>query len=66
MFYSSDSMQDGSVRFWDASTASLFQISKFSTATCFTSDDLDCTSEDDPVEVDEDEWPPFRKVCFFL
>ncbi|XP_046447749.1 lethal(2) giant larvae protein homolog 1-like isoform X2 [Daphnia pulex] len=57
--------EDGSVRFWDASTASLFQISKFSTSSCFSSDDLDCTAESDEREIDEDEWPPFRKIGVF-
>lgn len=57
--------EDGSVRFWDASTASLCQISKFSTSSCFASDDLDCTLENDPDEIDEEEWPPFRKIGVF-
>nr|CAH0108278.1 unnamed protein product [Daphnia galeata] len=57
--------EDGSIRFWDASTASLFQISKFSTSSCFSSDDLDCTSENDEADIDEDEWPPFRKIGVF-
>lgn len=50
------------MRFWDASTASLHQIAKFSTAPCFSSDDLDSPPDDDFAEADEDEWPPFRKV----
>jgi hypothetical protein len=54
--------QDGSVRFWDASTAALRQVAKFSTSQCFTGDDLDTPPDDAEAEVDEDEWPPFRKV----
>ena len=37
------------------------QIMKFSTSTCFSSDELDSPPEEDEIE-SEDEWPPFRKV----
>ena len=50
------------MRFWDASTAALRQVAKFSTSPCFTGDDLDTPPDDAEAEVDEDEWPPFRKV----
>lgn len=54
------------MRFWDASKAALQQIAKFSTATCFSGDELDSPPEDAEAEVDEDEWPPFRKVSCLL
>nr|CAG4641438.1 EOG090X00I4 [Eurycercus lamellatus] len=57
--------EDGSVRFWDASTAALHQIAKFSTAPCFSSDELDSPPDDEDGEAEEDEWPPFRKVGVF-
>lgn len=60
-------IQDGSVRFWDASTASVFLLSKFSTSTFFSSDDIDdARGEEQAEEEEEEEWPPFRKVliCF--
>jgi len=57
--------EDGSVRFWDASTAALRQVAKFSTSQCFTGDDLDTPPDDAEAEVDEDEWPPFRKAGVF-
>jgi len=54
------------VRFWDASKAALQQIAKFSTASCFSGDELDSPPEDAEAEADEDEWPPFRKVSYLL
>nr|CAG4643000.1 EOG090X00I4 [Ilyocryptus agilis] len=56
--------EDGSVRFWDASTAALHQVAKFSTAQLFSSDDLEAPP-DEVEEAEEDEWPPFRKVGVF-
>lgn len=50
------------MRFWDASTAALRQVAKFSTSRCFVGDDLDTPPDDAEDELDEDEWPPFRKV----
>nr|CAG4647644.1 EOG090X00I4 [Moina brachiata] len=55
--------EDGSVRFWDASTPALCLVNEFSTAQLFVNDDLDTTPVDDVP--DEDEWPPFRKVGIF-
>lgn len=57
--------EDGSVRIWDASSAALHQIGKFSTASCFMGDDFDLPPDDEEAEVDEDEWPPFRKAGVF-
>nr|CAG4649071.1 EOG090X00I4 [Scapholeberis mucronata] len=57
--------EDGSVRFWDASTASLFLLSKFSTSSFFSSDDIDDNPNEDQQVEEEDEWPPFRKVGVF-
>jgi len=56
--------EDGSVRIWDASSAALHQIGKFSTSSCFLSDDMDIPPDDEDAE-DDDEWPPFRKVGVF-
>lgn len=50
------------MRFWDASTASLFLLSKFSTSSFFSSDDIDDNPNEDQQVEEEDEWPPFRKV----
>ena len=49
------------MRIWDASSAALHQIGKFSTSSCFLSDDMDIPPDDEDAE-DDDEWPPFRKV----
>nr|CAG4646018.1 EOG090X00I4 [Macrothrix elegans] len=56
--------EDGSVRFWDASSPSLSQISMFSTSVCFSSDELDALPNGEEVE-SEDEWPPFRRIGVF-
>lgn len=50
--------EDGSVRFWDASTVSLRLLYKLRTSPLFV-------GEHDHSEHEEEEWPPFRKVgCF--
>ena len=41
------------------------QIMKFSTSACFSSD-LDSPPDEDDIESEDDEWPPFRKVEKFL
>ncbi|GFO39278.1 lethal(2) giant larvae protein-like protein [Plakobranchus ocellatus] len=53
--------EDGTVRFWDASTSSLHLMYKLSTCPVFGIRDttLDVDSPD------EEEWPPFRKVGTF-
>lgn len=52
--------EDGSVRFWDASTTSVRLLYRLSTANIFG---LDLGSHDQAA--DEEEWPPFRKVGHF-
>jgi len=42
------------------------QIMKFSTSACFSSDELDSPPDEDDLESEDDEWPPFRKVEQFL
>nr|CAG4640608.1 EOG090X00I4 [Eulimnadia texana] len=54
--------EDGSVRFWDASGVALKQIGKFSTAACFTGDDLDAPPEENNEDAEENEWPPSERV----
>jgi len=51
------SHEDGSVRFWDASSTSLHLLYKLNTANIFGLD----ISADQTHNEDED-WPPFRKV----
>ncbi|ELT88587.1 hypothetical protein CAPTEDRAFT_166358 [Capitella teleta] len=52
--------EDGSVRFWDASTTAVKLLYRLSTANIFG---LDLGTHDQTV--DEEEWPPFRKVGSF-
>ncbi|KAG7460006.1 hypothetical protein MATL_G00216580 [Megalops atlanticus] len=54
--------EDGTVRFWDASRASLRSLYKLSTAHVFLTDG---DHSDSLTQAGEEEWPPFRKVgCF--
>ncbi|CAL1538236.1 unnamed protein product [Lymnaea stagnalis] len=53
--------EDGTVRFWDASTSSLRLLYKLSTAPVFGIQDH--TSDSHSPE--DEEWPPFRKVGTF-
>ncbi|GFR33149.1 lethal(2) giant larvae protein homolog 1 [Trichonephila clavata] len=50
--------EDGSVRFWDASGMALAHLYTIHTSRIFV-------SEDGEPAVDEEEWPPFRKVGSF-
>ena len=50
--------EDGTVRFWDASTTSMRMVYKLGTAGIFG---LDFGGSDANADSDE-EWPPFRKV----
>uniref|UniRef100_A0A674ERW3 LLGL scribble cell polarity complex component 1 n=1 Tax=Salmo trutta TaxID=8032 RepID=A0A674ERW3_SALTR len=65
--------EDGTVRFWDVSAVAMTPLYKLSTANVFhtdcdpnddpNNDPLDPTN--DPEALQEEEWPPFRKVgCF--
>lgn len=49
--------EDGSVRFWDASGVTLSHLYTIHTSHIFV-------SEDGEPPVEEEEWPPFRKVLF--
>ncbi|KAK3767867.1 hypothetical protein RRG08_059199 [Elysia crispata] len=53
--------EDGTVRFWDASTSSLRLMYKLSTCPVFGIRDTTL----DAQSPDEEEWPPFRKVGTF-
>ncbi|WAQ96727.1 L2GL1-like protein [Mya arenaria] len=53
--------EDGSVRFWDASTSCLQFLYRLTTSTIFH---VDVQSPDSNGEMEE-EWPPFRKVGTF-
>ncbi|XP_033127538.1 LLGL scribble cell polarity complex component 2-like isoform X3 [Anneissia japonica] len=55
--------EDGSIRFWDASTVSLRFLYKLSTAPFFITD---ADHVDPSAGADsEEEWPPFRKIGVF-
>uniref|UniRef100_A0A8K9WZS2 LLGL scribble cell polarity complex component 1 n=1 Tax=Oncorhynchus mykiss TaxID=8022 RepID=A0A8K9WZS2_ONCMY len=61
--------EDGTVRFWNVSAVAMTPLYKLSTANVFHTD---CDPNDDPLDptndpeaLQEEEWPPFRKVgCF--
>lgn len=56
--------EDGTIRFWDASTISLKFFYKLNTANLYQTDaDLNGGSAD--ADGEEEEWPPFRKVGTF-
>ncbi|XP_071953547.1 lethal(2) giant larvae protein homolog 1-like isoform X2 [Antedon mediterranea] len=55
--------EDGSIRFWDASTVALKFLYKLSTAPLFVTD---ADHVDPSAGADsEEEWPPFRKIGVF-
>ncbi len=51
--------EDGTIRFWDASTISLKFLYKLDTANLF---DTDADANGQAAADGEEEWPPFRKV----
>ncbi|XP_040212347.1 lethal(2) giant larvae protein homolog 1 isoform X3 [Rana temporaria] len=54
--------EDGTVRFWDASSVALRPLYKLPTAGIFQTD---CDHNESLNQSCEDDWPPFRKVgCF--
>ena len=55
------SHEDGSVRFWDASTTSVCLLYKLTTANFFGTD----LAPADVTNIEDEEWPPFRKVGTF-
>lgn len=59
--------EDGTVRFWDASSTSLKHLYTLSTSKIFNSNEDDIALIDDDVDLNEEEneWPPFRKVGHF-
>lgn len=60
--------EDGTVRFWDASTTSLKHLYTLSTSKIFNSNEDDIAlidSDDNDLNDCQNEWPPFRKVGNF-
>lgn len=60
--------EDGTVRFWDATTTSLKHLYTLSTSKLFLSSEDDIAlidSDDHDLDNDDQEWPPFRKVGNF-
>lgn len=55
--------EDGTVRFWNASSVTLTPIYKFNSAVIFDGEHLEVI--EGAQEEEEDEWPPFRKVGNF-
>lgn len=51
------------MRFWDASNVALTPLYKYNSSLLFTGEHLDVLEQ--PVEDEEDEWPPFKKVGTF-
>jgi len=49
--------EDGTVRFWDCSGVALTPLYKFSSSIIFANEE-----PASPID-DEEEWPPFKKVC---
>jgi hypothetical protein len=58
--------EDGTVRFWDASGIALQPLYKFGSAQLFSGDEIASEGSNGVNDEDEDEWPPFRKVCFYF
>jgi len=58
--------EDGTVRFWDASGVALQPLYKFGSAQLFSGDEIANEGSNGAVDEDEDEWPPFRKVCSYF
>ena len=57
--------EDGSVKFWNCGDISMSLLAIFKTSKYFLSDDIDAPRDDDEVDEDEDEWPPFKKIGQF-
>lgn len=58
--------EDGSVKFWNCSGIALSLLAAIKTSKFFVSDDLDAPRDDeDDMDEEEDEWPPFKKVGQF-
>ena len=55
--------EDGTVRFWDASSTAMKMIYKMGTAAIFG---CDFAAADQSNADGEEEWPPFRKVTVTL
>lgn len=55
--------EDGTVRFWDASGIALQPLYKFGSAQVFSGDEITNEGSNGANDEEEDEWPPFRKVC---
>lgn len=49
--------EDGTIRFWDCAGVALQPLYKFSSAPLFANEE-----PASPID-DEEEWPPFKKVC---
>lgn len=59
--------EDGTVRFWDASGIALQPLYKFGSAQLFSGEEIAVEGSNGAAEdEDDDEWPPFRKVCTHL
>lgn len=58
--------EDGTVRFWDASGIALQPMYKFGSAQLFSGDEIASEGSNGVNDEDEDEWPPFRKVCSYF
>ena len=58
--------EDGSVRFWYAGSTVMSLICSFKTNAIFSAeDDAFENAAENHNEDEEEEWPPFRRVCFF-
>lgn len=55
--------EDGTVRFWDASGVALKPLYKFGSALLFSGEEIAIEGSNGTADDEEDEWPPFRKVC---
>lgn len=59
--------EDGTVRFWDASGIALQPLYKFGSAQLFSGEEIAIEGSNGAADdEDDDEWPPFRKVCTHL
>jgi lethal(2) giant larvae protein len=58
--------EDGTVRFWDASGIALQPLYKFGSAQLFSGDEIANEGINGANDEEDDEWPPFRKVCSYL
>lgn len=55
--------EDGCVRFWNAGTSALSLLYTFKTNQFFSTEDEAFEDVGNHAEEEEEEWPPFRKVC---